>query len=82
MIRAYETGKTDTVEIHPTLADGLAGNLEPATITVGIAREHVESMVAVDEDQTRLMHRAGVPPAWVLGSPELPKADKPHREEH
>ena len=49
MLRAYEVGHVEPVSLEPTLADGLAGNLEAATITVEIAREHVDSMVEVDE---------------------------------
>lgn len=41
------------VEIHPgpTLADGLAGNLEPGTITLDIVRRCVDEMVTVSEDE-------------------------------
>jgi threonine dehydratase len=49
MLRGFELGHMEEVEIGETLADGLAGNLEPSTITLDIAREHVETMVAVDE---------------------------------
>jgi threonine dehydratase len=51
MLRAFELGRMEDVEIGETLADGLAGNLELSTITLGIAREHVETMVPVGEDQ-------------------------------
>jgi threonine dehydratase len=49
MLRAYEAGHVDPVSLEPTLADGLAGNLEPATITVEIVRQHVDSIVEADE---------------------------------
>jgi threonine dehydratase len=39
------------VDVRPTLADGLAGNLEPGSITVDIARTHVSEFVSVDEDE-------------------------------
>ena len=50
MLRAYEVGHVDPVVVEATLADGLAGNLEPATITVDIAREHVAAIVEVSEE--------------------------------
>jgi threonine dehydratase len=50
MLRAYEAGHVEPVSVEPTLADGLAGNLEPATITIDIARQHVDSIVEVDEE--------------------------------
>jgi threonine dehydratase len=49
MLRAFELGYMEEVEIGETLADGLAGNLEPSTITLKIARQHVKTMVAVSE---------------------------------
>jgi threonine dehydratase len=49
MLRAFERGRMETAVIEPTLADGLAGNLEAGTITVDIARAHVEGMVGVSE---------------------------------
>jgi len=51
MLHAYRTGSLERVAVEPTLADGLAGNLEPGAITVAIARQRVASMVAVTEDQ-------------------------------
>jgi threonine dehydratase len=50
MLRAYEVGHDEPVVVEPTLADGLAGNLEPDTITVDIARHHVDTIVAASED--------------------------------
>jgi threonine dehydratase len=50
MLRAYEVGHVEPVSVEQTLADGLAGNLEPATITIDIARAHVDTMVEVDEE--------------------------------
>jgi threonine dehydratase len=49
LLRGFELGHMEEVEIGETLADGLAGNLEQSTITLDIAREHVETMVAVAE---------------------------------
>jgi threonine dehydratase len=42
-------GEVVEVEVSPTLADGLAGNLEPRSITVELARRHVDSFVTVTE---------------------------------
>jgi threonine dehydratase len=41
----------DAVDVQPTLADGLAGNLEPGSITVDLVRRLVPDIVTVDEDQ-------------------------------
>ena len=38
-----------TVEVGPTLADGLAGNMEPDSQTFGIVRDLVDRVVTVDE---------------------------------
>jgi threonine dehydratase len=51
MLRAYETGRLERVDIAPTLADGLAGNLEQGTVTLELARERVTTMVAVTEHE-------------------------------
>lgn len=40
-------------EVGPTLADGLAGNLEPGSITFDLARELVTAVVTVDEPSLR-----------------------------
>lgn len=39
------------IEVKPTLADGLAGNLDPDTMTFDIVRELVDRIVLVDERQ-------------------------------
>jgi threonine dehydratase len=51
MLKACEVGHTEPVVVEPTLADGLAGNLETDTITVEITRDHVDTIVEVDEDE-------------------------------
>lgn len=38
------------ITVRPTLADGLAGNLERGAVTVDIVRRHVERIVTVSED--------------------------------
>jgi threonine dehydratase len=47
---AVDAGETTPVEIEPTLADGLAGNLEPGSITVELIARHVAEIVPVTED--------------------------------
>ena len=44
---------TNTIAVHPTLADGLAGNLEPGTVTTELVRRHVTGIVTVSEDEIR-----------------------------
>lgn len=53
--RSLEAGELVTVEVGPSLADGLTGNLDPDTITLDIVREVVDEIVLVDEP---LLHRA------------------------
>jgi threonine dehydratase len=47
---ALAAGHPVTVDVHPTLADGLAGNMDPASRTFGLVRDFVGRVVAVDED--------------------------------
>jgi len=47
--RSVKAGRVVPVEVLPTLADGLAGNLESGSITVELARRHVSSFVTVTE---------------------------------
>lgn len=46
-------GRIVAVERGPTLADGMAGGLEPGSVTVDIAARHVDAFVAVDEAELR-----------------------------
>jgi threonine dehydratase len=46
---ALAAGHIVTVDVHPTLADGLAGNLEPGSRTFEIVRTLTDDVVAVDE---------------------------------
>jgi threonine dehydratase len=50
MLAAIDGGTTDIV-VAPTLADGLAGNLEPGSVTVDLVRRHVADIVTVTEDE-------------------------------
>ncbi|HET7530826.1 MAG TPA: pyridoxal-phosphate dependent enzyme [Mycobacteriales bacterium] len=47
---AIEAGQTEIIEIDPTLADGLAGNLEEGSITAELIARHVAEVVQVTED--------------------------------
>ena len=49
MRAAVEAGCTVPVPVGPTLADGLAGNLEPGSVTVDLVREHVADLLTVTE---------------------------------
>jgi threonine dehydratase len=43
------------VEIHekPTIADGLAGNVEPGSVTIGLIARHVRALLRADENAIR-----------------------------
>ena len=47
--QALAAGRLVTVEVHQTVADGLAGNLEPDSITFEMVRDLVERVIDVDE---------------------------------
>jgi threonine dehydratase len=47
--RGFEAGRIVPIEVGQTLADGLAGNLDPDTITFDIVRQHVANIVTVSE---------------------------------
>jgi threonine dehydratase len=49
MSEALRAGRIVAVELGDTLADALAGNLEPDSVTFELVRDHVESVVAVGE---------------------------------
>ena len=44
-------GRIVEVEVGPTLADGLAGNMDPETITFDLVRKLVDRIVLVGEEQ-------------------------------
>ena len=50
---SVSAGRVVDVEIGETLADGLAGNIEPGSITVEILREHAPEFLDVGEEQIR-----------------------------
>jgi threonine dehydratase len=50
MERALAAGRLVEIPILPTLADGLAANIQPGSLTFDIARQVVDEMVLVSED--------------------------------
>jgi threonine dehydratase len=51
MITSIRNGRITEIEPRPTLADGLAGNLEPGSITFDIVQRHVDDIVTVTEEE-------------------------------
>ncbi|BCY09226.1 serine/threonine dehydratase [Actinoplanes sp. L3-i22] len=54
---AVAAGRQVDVEVGPTLADGMGGNIEPGSITIGLVAEHVHQLVTVTEPQIRAAMR-------------------------
>jgi threonine dehydratase len=50
MFAHFETGNTEPMPIAPTLADGVAGNIERDSITWKLCRQLVDEVVVVDEE--------------------------------
>jgi len=46
-------GRLVTIDVGPSLADGLTGNLDPDTVTLDIVRDLVDEIVVVEEDDLR-----------------------------
>jgi threonine dehydratase len=46
-------GRLVTIDVGPSLADGLTGNLDPDTVTLDIVRELVDEIVVVSDDDLR-----------------------------
>jgi threonine dehydratase len=49
--RGLAAGRIVPIEVLPTLADGLAGNLDPDTITFDLVRRHVAGVMTVTEQE-------------------------------
>jgi threonine dehydratase len=47
--KSLAAGHLVTIEVGPSLADGLVGNLDPDTITLDIVRNVVDKIIVVDE---------------------------------
>jgi threonine dehydratase len=50
---AVQAGRQVPVAVGDTLADGLAGNLEPQSVTIDLIARYVHSLVTVSEDEIR-----------------------------
>jgi threonine dehydratase len=46
---ALKAGRIVDVEVHPTLADGLAGNMDPESITFDLVRRYVGRAILAPE---------------------------------
>jgi threonine dehydratase len=53
MSAAVAAGAIVPIRVEPTVADGLAGNLEPGAVTVGIAHDHHVEILTVSETDIR-----------------------------
>ena len=42
-------GRVEVVEVGPTIADGLSGNIEPGSVTVPLIARHARQVVSADE---------------------------------
>ena len=51
--KSLAAGHLVTIDVGPSLADGLTGNLDPDTITFDIVRDVVDQIVTVDESLLR-----------------------------
>jgi threonine dehydratase len=51
--RSLAAGRLVTIDVRPSLADGLTGNVDPDTITFDIVRDVVDEIVVVDETVLR-----------------------------
>ncbi len=65
MYAHLETGSTDPMPIAPTLADGVAGNIERTSITWRLCRQLVDQVVLVEEEQIADAMR------WALDVPHI-----------
>ncbi len=65
MYAHFETGSTEPMPIAPTLADGVAGNVERDSITWKLCRQLVDEVVVVEEDAIADAMR------WALEVPHL-----------
>lgn len=55
---ALAAGEITTVTVHPTLADGLAGNMEPGSMTFAMVRDLVDAVALVAESSIETAMRA------------------------
>ncbi|WP_285689206.1 pyridoxal-phosphate dependent enzyme [Actinoplanes sp. NBRC 103695] len=50
---AVAAGRQVDVEVGDTIADGISGNIEPGSVTIGLVARYVDRIVAVSEEQLR-----------------------------
>lgn len=50
---ADAAGHQVDVDVMPTIADGMAGDIEPGSITVNIIRDNIAQLNVVTEDEIR-----------------------------
>jgi threonine dehydratase len=48
---ALAAGRITPIEVGETIADGLAGNIEPGSVTFELVRDHVSAVVSVSEPE-------------------------------
>jgi threonine dehydratase len=53
MYAIFHTGSQDGIVEYPTIADGLAGPVEPGSITIPLVRTYVDDLLLVTEEETR-----------------------------
>lgn len=51
VLAALDSDGAAPIVVHPTLADGLAGNIEPGSVTIDLVRRYVAEIVTVTEDE-------------------------------
>ena len=49
--RSLAAGRIVAIDVKPSLADGLVGNLDPETITFDLVRQNVAGITTVSEEQ-------------------------------
>ncbi|MBK1789123.1 threonine ammonia-lyase [Prauserella cavernicola] len=61
MAAAVAAGHQVPIEVGPTLADGIAANLEPGSVTIDLVAKHVDELLTVTESElhTALRYLAG-----------------------
>ena len=65
MYAYFETGSTEPMPIAPTMADGVAGNIERTSITWKLNRQLVDEVVVIEEDEIADSMR------WALDVPHI-----------
>ena len=65
MYAYFQTGSTEPMPIAPTIADGVAGNIERTSITWKLCRQLVDEVVVVEEDSIMAALR------WSLEVPHI-----------